>query len=75
MMMQYKNQRWVEHFRITRKVVVQLIGKLKLLIEKETQNMDLLFLLALELHVHYTNLHMELSIFSVVTCLQLASLL
>lgn len=63
MMMQYKNQRWVEHFLITIKVFVQLIGKLKLLVEKETQNMDLLFLLASKLHVHYTNLYMELTVF------------
>jgi len=34
-MTQYDNQRWVEHFRMTKKVVLQFTKKLKCLIEKK----------------------------------------
>jgi hypothetical protein len=41
-MTQYENQRWVEHFKMT-KEVVQLMEKLRPLIEKKPKNIDKLF--------------------------------
>ncbi len=34
-MIQYDNQKWVEHFKVTRKVVVQIIKKLKPSIQRK----------------------------------------
>ncbi len=35
LMIQYDDQRWVEHFKVTRKDIVQIIKKLKPLIERK----------------------------------------
>jgi hypothetical protein len=71
-MTQYEDQRWVEHFQMT-KEVMQLMEKLRPLIEKKTQNIDKLFRLALKLYVHCTNWPIELIIPNAMKCLQSAS--
>lgn len=37
-MTQYENQRWVEHFHVTRKVILQITKKLQPLIQKQDTN-------------------------------------
>jgi hypothetical protein len=56
-MTQHDDQRWVEPFQMTR-VILQIMERLQPLIEKDTSNTNLLFLLAFELLVHFSNLHM-----------------
>jgi hypothetical protein len=69
MMTQYENQKWVDYFRMTRKVVLQLTKNIKPLISKEIKNKNVQSWLELRLHVPFIIIIMEQIIYNAVKCL------
>lgn len=70
-MTQYENQRWVKHFLMIKEVVLQLTKKIKPLISKKIQNINVQFRLELRLHAPFTVILMVQIIYNAVKCLQL----
>jgi hypothetical protein len=69
MMTQYENRKWVDYFRVIRKVVLQLTKNIKPLISKEIKNKNVQSWLELRLHAPFIIIIMEQIIYNAVKCL------